>query len=191
MKAGLRSVSIMHGVLCVMTPGIMAMRLWCVISWGIPQKVSNTKIYLFRSYCTVCLQMIAIITVLLIHIIELEKKNILPFFSIKISTLNKCYTLSELYIVFCSFARGPSGSVVRVSDYSIQKILGSNPSWILEFLPWIYFSLSQCTAPSDITLIAQMMMVTMCIQKEYSTFFTLYGLHFWHYRQFSVWIVSH
>ena len=166
MKAGLRSVSTMHGVLCVMIPGIMAMRLWCVISWGIPQKVSNTKIYLFRSYCTVCLQMIAIITVFLICIVELEKKKERSsYFSIKISTLNKCYTLSdhttlkssnwiewELYVVFCSFARGPSGSVVRVSDYSIQKVLDSNPSWILEFLPWIYFLLSQCTAPSDITL---------------------------------------
>ena len=48
MKAGLRSASTMHGVLYVMTPGITMMQLWCVISWGIHQKVSNTKIYFFQ-----------------------------------------------------------------------------------------------------------------------------------------------
>ena len=32
--------------------------------------------------------------------------------------------------------------MVRASDYSIQKVLGLNPSWIPDFFTWIYFSLS-------------------------------------------------
>ena len=165
MKAGLRSVSIMHGVLCVMTPGIMAMRLWCVISWGIPQKVSEHK--------DLSLQ------ILLHSLFTNDDNNLCPphshrwigekecssYFSIKISTLNKCYTLSnhitlkssnwiewELYVVFYSFARGPSGSMVRVSDYSIQKNLGFKSQLDSGISSRIYFSFSQCTAPSDITL---------------------------------------
>ena len=48
MKAGLRSASTMHGVLCVMIPGIMVMQLLCVISSDTLHKVYNTKIQLFR-----------------------------------------------------------------------------------------------------------------------------------------------
>ena len=48
MKAGLRSASTMHGVLCVMIPGIMVMQLLRVISSDTQHKVRNTKIQLFR-----------------------------------------------------------------------------------------------------------------------------------------------
>ena len=83
MKARLRSASTMHGVLCVMIPGIIMMQLWCVISWDTLHKVSNTKIQLFR--------------VILVHSLLTSDGNNFcyppsSYLSIKITVLNNHYT---------------------------------------------------------------------------------------------------
>ena len=44
----------------------------------------------------------------------------------------------------CSRFRLPCFLVtVYTLTAAVQKVLGSNPSWIPDFFPWIYFSLSQ------------------------------------------------
>ena len=47
-----------------------------------------------------------------------------------------------MYIVFCSFARGPNGLMVNVSDWHSEGV-GFKSHLDPEFFLWIYFSLAQ------------------------------------------------